>query len=219
MISDFSYYPQKIPAMNRDWLVIDDGQCQPRPSTRDWNLIRDKYYLHQFLTEIVTLLNEVQDETEEWDRLPQIRMRVRQLVTNSYWVQTQHQPPNPNTGVSIVTLYDEIGYPLTVQNVSFAPGMISPIHCHGTWGVVALLQGQEKHTFWRRTHDPEFPDRIACVGERILQAGELISFTPHAIHQVETVGDEPSITFNLYGDTQPRSRFSFDPVTHTAKSF
>lgn len=203
----------------RDWLVAETGDCQARPSMREWDLLREHYYLHRFLTEIVDLLDQAVTETEEWDFLPQIRMAVRQLITNSYWVQTQFLPPDPKTGFSILTLYDEIGYPLTVQNVSFAPGTLSPIHNHGTWAVVAVLQGQEKHTFWRRSHDREFPDRIEQVGEKVFLPGEIISFVPEAIHQVEAVGDEPVVTFHLYGDTQPKSRFEFEPATHTAKVF
>jgi predicted metal-dependent enzyme (double-stranded beta helix superfamily) len=186
---------------------------------RDWDLMRDRYYLHQFLSEIIEVIGEAKTELDEWDFLPQIRMRVRQLVTNSYYVQTQHLPPDPKTGFAILTLYDEIGYPLTIQNVTFAPGTLSPIHNHGSWGVVAVLKGQEKHTFWRRAGDPEFPDRIELVGERILKPGEIISFTPAAIHQVKAVGDEPAVTFHLYGDLQPRSRFEFEPETSTAKHF
>lgn len=204
---------------SQDWLVTDEGQCQARPSAREWDLLRERYYLHQFLTEVIDLLNQARDERDEWDFLPQIRMRVRQLVTNSYWVQTQYREACPKTGISILTLYDEIGYPLTVQTVTFAPGTISPIHNHGTWGVVAMLKGQEKHTFWRRVNDPESPDRIECVGEKILNPREIISFMPQAIHHVEAVGNQPTVTFNLYGDVQPRSRFEFNPTTHTAKHF
>lgn len=204
---------------SRDWLVNDVGLCEPRPGMRDWDLMRDRYYLHQFLSEIIEVIGEAKTELDEWDFLPQIRMRVRQLVTNSYYVQTQHLPPDPKTGFAILTLYDEIGYPLTIQNVTFAPGTLSPIHNHGSWGVVAVLKGQEKHTFWRRAGDPEFPDRIELVGERILKPGEIISFTPAAIHQVKAVGDEPAVTFHLYGDLQPRSRFEFEPETSTAKHF
>lgn len=203
--------------MTRDWLVTDDGQCQFRPAKREWDLIRDYYYLHRFLTEIVDLLDKVNSEVE-WDYLPQIRMRVRQLITNSYWVQSQYLAPCPKTGISILTLYDEIGYPLTVQNVTFAPGFVSPIHNHGTWGVIAVLKGQEKHTFWRRV-DAAHPHKIERVGEQIFNPGEIISLMPDAIHQVEAVGDEPTVTFNIYGDTQPRSRFEFEPTTYTAKSF
>jgi predicted metal-dependent enzyme (double-stranded beta helix superfamily) len=203
----------------RDWLVTDEGNCEARPSMKEWNLIRDKYYFHRFLTEIVDLIETVANEQEEWDYLPQIRMRVRQLITNSYWLHTQVPEPCSKTGVSILPLYDEIGYPLTVQNVCCSPGVISPIHNHGTWGVVAVLKGQEKHTFWKRSPKPDIPDKIEAVGEKILKPGEIISFTPQAIHQVQAIGNEPSITFNIYGDTQPRSRFYFDPMTHKAKSF
>lgn len=202
-----------------DWLVMGDGICQPRPTARSWDLIRERYYLHHFLTEIIDILESAPCEAEEWDYLPQIRMRVRQLILNSYWVQTRYVEPSPTTGVSVLTLYDEIGYPLTVQVVVTAPGTVSPIHNHGTWGVVAVLKGSENHILWRRIGDSALPDKIERVQEKLLTSGEIISFTPDAIHQVEVVGDQPSVTFNLYGDTQPRSRFEFEPTTHTAKYF
>ncbi|MBD2459907.1 cupin [Oscillatoria sp. FACHB-1407] len=205
--------------INQDWLVTSDGQCQPRPSSREWDLIRDRYYLHQFLSEIVDMLNSVSDPADEWDYLPQIRMRVRQLITNSYWVRSQFADPDPKTGVAILTLYDEIGYPLTVQTVITNPGVCSPIHNHGTWGVIAVLQGREEHTFWRCTGDLDSPDRIELVGLKTLCPTEIISFVPDAIHRVKAIGNEPVVAFHLYGDTQPRSRFEFNPATHTAKPF
>jgi predicted metal-dependent enzyme (double-stranded beta helix superfamily) len=42
---------------------------------------------------------------------------------------------------------------------------------------------------------------------------------PDAIHSVEAIGDEPTISFNLYGETDYDQRFEFDPVTCTAKNF
>lgn len=206
-------------SISRDWLVTDQGDCEPRPSLRDWDLIRENYYLHQFLSEIVDLLGGAKDAKDEWDFLPQIRMRTRQLIINSYWVRSQYLLPDAKTGVAIQTLYDEIGYPLTIQTVTFAPGVVSPIHNHGTWGVVGILQGQEKHSFWKRVPDTQYPDRIEQVDEKVLHPGEIISFVPEAIHQVEAIGNEPAVTFHLYGDTQPRSRFEFNPITHTAKHF
>lgn len=204
---------------SRDWLVTADGRCEPRPSARDWDLIREKYYFHQFLSEMIDIVDQAQDEAEEWNHLPQIRMRVRQLVMNSYWIRTQFLPPNPQTGVGVLTLYDEIGYPLTVQNETMLPGTSSTIHNHGTWGVVTVISGKEEHTFWRRVPDSRTPHRIEMVGQKTLIPGEVLSFMPDAIHQVRAIASRPTVSFCLYGDTQPRSRFRFDPIAHTAKLF
>jgi predicted metal-dependent enzyme (double-stranded beta helix superfamily) len=204
---------------SKDWIVTDDGHCESRPASREWDLIRDKYYFHEFLTDIINLLRDIRNEEDEWNYLPQMRMRVRQLAINSYWLHTQYPEPSPKTGMATRTLYNEIGYPLSVQTATFAPNVSSNIHNHGTWGVVAVLKGQEKHTFWKHVDDPQFPNKIEMVGEKILKAGEIISFTPHAIHQVTAIGNEPAFSFTMYGDPLPRSRFIFDITKHTAKPF
>ncbi|WP_414513172.1 cupin [Nostoc sp. PCC 9305] len=200
----------------RDWLLTGDGQHQACKSVRAWDLLRENYRLYRFLTEVEDVLNGSDNET---NCLPEIRMLVRRLIVNSYWVRSQHLEPSPKTGTSVLLLYDELGFPLTVQTVTFAPGTRSNIHNHGTWGIVAVLKGQEKNTFWRRTNSPEFQDKIEPTGEVTLSPGDIISFTPDAIHCVEAVGDEPTVTFNIYGETDPNERFEFDPIKYSAKNF
>ncbi|MEO1133395.1 MAG: cupin domain-containing protein [Cyanobacteria bacterium J06639_1] len=203
----------------RDWFVDEGGQCQPRPAARPWDLLRERYYLHQFLTEIIEIVGNAPHELDEWDFLPQIRRKVRQLIVNSYWVKTQCAAPSDRASVNITTLYDEIGYPLTVQNVVTKPGTLSSIHNHGSWGVVCQIRGEERHTFWRRANPLKNPFQIEPVGDRILHPGDILSLHPGAIHQVETLEPELAFSFQLYGDTQPKSRFQFEPATQTAKQF
>ena len=203
----------------QDWFVDEDGFCQPRPASREWDLVRDGYYLHQFLTEILDIVAHSRHESEEWNYLPQIRRKVRQLIINSYWVNTKCSQPDVQTGVNVTTLYDEIGYPLTVQNVATRPGTLSSIHNHGAWGVVFQLRGAERHTFWRRIGTSGERLRIECVGECLLEPGEILSFHPRAIHQAETIGIENSLAFQLYGDTQAKGRFQFEPKTQTASPY
>jgi predicted metal-dependent enzyme (double-stranded beta helix superfamily) len=200
----------------RDWLITGNGEYQACKSVRAWDLLRENYRLYRFLTEVEDVLNSADDEST---CLPEIRMLVRRLIVNSYWVRSQHLEPSPKTGTSVLLLYDELGFPLTVQTVTFAPGTQSTIHNHGTWGVVAVLKGQERNTFWRRSQNPEFPDQIEKTGEIELLPGDIISFTPDAIHSVQAVGNEPTVTFNVYGETEPKDRFEFDFVTHKAKKF
>ncbi len=200
----------------RDWLLTGDGRYQACKSVRAWDLLRDNYRVYRFLTEVEDVLNNVEDESS---CLPEIRMLVRRLIVNSYWVGSQYLEPSPKTGTSVLLLYDELGFPLTVQTVTFAPGTKSNIHNHGTWGVVAVLKGQEKNTFWQRTQSSESPDKIEYVGELILSPGDIISFTPDAIHCVEALGNEPTVTFNVYGETDPKERFEFDPVSNNVRKF
>ena len=84
---------------------------------------------------------------------------------------------------------------------------------------MALVSGQEKNTLWRRSPTLEQPDQIEQTGDVMIEPGDIISFVPDAIHCVEALGDEPTISFNLYGLTDYKARYKFDPNTHTAVLF
>lgn len=198
-----------------NWIVLDDctrSAHYPQPT----ELPRNPYRLYRFLTDLEDILLTI---PEDGDRLKAIMPLVRHLLTSSYWLQMEYDQPSPKTGWSVKTLYREPEYPLTVQMVAWKPGTSSPIHNHGTWGIVALIDGTEKNRFWKRSPTAEFPDKLELVGEQILQPGEIIGFMPGAIHSVESVGDEPTISFNIYGETDYSQRFRFDTIKHTAKKF
>ena len=112
-----------------------------------------------------------------------------------------------------------MAFPFTDQTVTFNQGTQSNYLNHGTWGIVAILKGKEKNTIWKRNPTAEYPDKIETAGELVLTPGDIISFAPGAIHSVEAVSDEPTVTFNLYGETTSKERFEFDTVHHTAKNF
>jgi len=199
----------------QDFLILDGGQCQalfPDPFIPTLN----PYRLYRFLTHLEDVLAQ---ETDDALRLQQIIPLVRSLLTSSTWLQMEYQLPSPQTGWSVKMLYREPEFPLTVQMVSWLPGYRSTIHNHATWGVVALISGQEKNTFWRRSPIADHPDRIEPVGEQVLVPGDIVGFMPGAIHSVEALGDEPTISFNLYGVTDFSQRFEFDSINHTAKRF
>ncbi|MEL6320764.1 MAG: cupin, partial [Cyanobacteria bacterium J06626_14] len=72
---------------------------------------------------------------------------------------------------------------------------------------------------WRRSPTPEHPGHIEKVGEQYLVPGDIIGFTPNAIHCIEAISDEPTISFNLYGVTDYPNRYQFDVTNHTASKF
>ena len=198
-----------------NWIVHDDSTKEAYyPDEKE--LTVDPYRLFRFLSDLEDVLLDI---PENRDRLRAIMPLVRHLLTSSYWLQMEYDQPSPKTGWSVKMLYREPEYPLTVQMVAWQPGAASPIHNHATWGVVALISGEEKNRFWKRSPTSEHPDRLELVGEQILQPGEIISFMPGAIHSVESIGDEPTVSFNLYGETNYKQRFQFDTIKHTAKNF
>lgn len=202
----------------QNWLVTDSGQCRELelpPRDCDWV---SPYRLYRLLTELEDILRDTDDNVRRLQRLCPL---VRQFLNDSPWLPLQYilAEPDPDRGWSVSMLYDETDYPLTVQMVTWNPGIVSPVHNHATWGLVALLHGSEKNTFWRRSPDSDAPDRIESTGDRILEPGEIITFLPDAIHCVEALGDEPTVSFNLYGETDYSRRFEFDPAAQTAKLF
>ncbi len=200
---------------NSDWLVTDDGHLHTLGAVNAQEPER-VYRLYRFLTDLEDVLAAVADDPQ---RLRAIAPLVRTLLLSSYWLQLEHKPPDPKTGWAVNFLYREHKFPLTVQMVTWQPGTMSTIHNHATWGLVALIGGQERNHLWRRSPTPEQPHRIEPAGEVVLSPGDIITFTPGAIHQVEPLGDEPTISFNLYGVTDLQQRYVFDPAGQTAKLF
>lgn len=197
----------------KNWLVTDDGNCVEFGAVASEPPERT-YRMYRFLTEMEDIL---EGEPDDAKRVQAIIPLVRKLLISSYWLQMEHKPPGEKTGWSVNFLYQDHDYPITVQMVAWAPGSESKIHNHATWGIVAMVGGSEKNTFWRQ--DAGDPEAIAPAGEQILEPGDMIGFTSNAVHKVAPLGDEPTISFNLYGVTDKPSRYQYEKETLTASRF
>jgi predicted metal-dependent enzyme (double-stranded beta helix superfamily) len=201
--------------MSDEWLVDHRGEALVlQPCSLE--VADDRpYRLYRFLTEVEDIVTTLVDPIEQ---LQAIVPRVRRLLTGS-WLEIMPIVPDPDLGWEVVTLYDEPLFPLTVQMVAWAPGTQSPVHNHGCWGVIALMSGQEQNQFWRRSPTDESPDRLEIAGETIIDPGQIITFLPEAIHQITALGTTPTISFNLYGETDYDQRFEFDLNSNQAALF
>ncbi len=200
---------------NANWLLTDEGELRQFGSA-DIESPPQVYRLYHFLTDLDAALEKFEDDVS---RVEAIVPLVRKLLVSSYWLQMEYDPPSPKTGWAVKFLYREYQYPLTVQMVTWQPGTPSTIHNHGTWGIVALLGGQERNRFWRRAAEPKHPYNIESTGELLLNPGDVIGFTSDAIHAIESIGDETTVSFNLYGITNYDRRYKFHPESRTAEKF
>ncbi len=227
---------------NHDYLVGNDGACQVLStssqlsdgnpsSTAEMSLEANSeqpYRLYRFLTDLEDIVHRHADDRAQLQALCPL---VRRLLASSSWLELSAPQPAPGKEWGVSILYDEPFFPITVQLVTWQPGATSPIHNHGGWGIVALISGQEKNQFWRRSHNavdhnldhtsqtPEYPHQIEAVGDRLLLPGDIITFLPDAIHSVEALGDAPTVSFNVYGPTQYDQRFQYNPQTQDAVRF
>jgi predicted metal-dependent enzyme (double-stranded beta helix superfamily) len=196
-----------------DWLVTGQGECQAI-ATSPISDSNQPYRLYRFLTDVEDLLT---DSKGDRSLLIDLMPLVRKLLNSSIWMSLADLEPDPELGWAVQVLYDAPDFPLTVQLVSWLPDRVSPIHNHGTWGIVAILAGLEKNHFWTRTGDRRFPDKLKSTGDLTLEAGETIGFTGNAIHSIEAL--EPTISFNMYGETKYDQRFEFNLASSTAQLF
>lgn len=198
-----------------NWIIENDSSREIY-ETVEPEVSQQPYRLYRFLTDLEDVLLNIPSDR---DRLKAIFPLVRKLLMSSYWLQMEYREPNPETGWSVKTLYKELDYPITIQTVAWLPGNVSPIHNHATWGIVALMDGQEKNRFWKRSANKEYPHKIELIDEYNFIPGDIIGLMPDAIHSVEPLGPEPTITFNIYGETDFPQRYEFDSVNHSIKNF
>lgn len=195
----------------QDWHVDNQGKIVAGASGDDFELPEEEYRLYRFLTEVEDLLRQ---DPEDGVFVRQLAPMVRRLLMSSYWLQGSYSEPDPKKGWSVDFLYDEPGFPLTIQMVAWKPGSVSPIHNHAAWGLVAFIEGMEKNTFWRETEAG-----IETIGEQIFEMGDIVTFEPQAIHHIEALGEETIVSFNIYGKTDYKNRYRFNAETGTKEKF
>jgi predicted metal-dependent enzyme (double-stranded beta helix superfamily) len=98
-----------------------------------------------------------------------------------------------------------IGEHLSLYALVWKPGQWSPVHDHGSWGVVGVIEGALHERAWLRTSPDDGRDRgISLVpgGVLVLDPGSVTSFVPNPDHiHVTGVPDgaQPALTLHLYG--------------------
>jgi predicted metal-dependent enzyme (double-stranded beta helix superfamily) len=111
---------------------------------------------------------------------------------------------------------------LTLVRARFGPETMTPIHSHGSWGVVGVYEGRDRYQVWRRV-DPGTgagEADVELVEERILEPGDAIVLPPppQDIHAQQGMDGEAAYEYVLFGaNTMILPRLYFDPEAQTAR--
>lgn len=109
----------------------------------------------------------------------------------------------------------------SVASAVWDVGQVTPIHDHGTWGVIGIYRGVEHE---RRYEPPAVPGESAPVylGQHDLPTGSvsICCKSDADVHQVSCGTDVPCIGIHVYGaDIGSIQRRAFDPSTGAVTLF
>jgi predicted metal-dependent enzyme (double-stranded beta helix superfamily) len=148
--------------------------------------------------------------------LDQVKPLVERLARSRSWLKPEHYECDPEQGFGVHILHEDSDHSLWVVAVAWLPKRGAPPHNHGTWAVVAGIDGEEKNVLWRRRGG-----QLERQGSEVLGPGQVAAFLGNAIHSVANEGDRTTLSLHVYGRNlnlvAERSRF--DPETGAEAPF
>ena len=106
---------------------------------------------------------------------------------------------------------------LTLVLGRFLPDAPTPVHDHGSWGIIYVLKGHDRYVHWQRLDDGTNPERAQLIveHEKVLGPGDSTHWfdPPKDIHSQQGHGDTV-LELVLFGrDTMRAPRHYFDVET------
>ena len=120
------------------------------------------------------------------------------------FLEPRHQQSDPDHYARNL-VYDAPDASLSLYTLVWLPGQWTPVHDHGSWGVVGVLEGVlEERSYVRLSSDRGADEGIALArgGVILLGRGAVTSFVPNPdhIHVTGVPPDRPrAVSLHLYG--------------------
>ena len=169
------------------------------------------YTLSQFVEDLRVITRETRNHGAIIDR---VRPLARRLALSKEWLEKRHYACDAAQGFGVHLLHEEADHTLAVFAVAWLPGRGAPPHDHGTWAVVAGVDGTEKNVYWKRLDDGSRPGyaEIEQQGAEMVAPGEVVALLPDAIHSVVNGTDAVTLSLHVYGrHLNYTGRSQFDP--------
>ncbi len=149
------------------------------------------------------LVSDLRDMKErgakEGEMLAEAPDLLKRLVLMKHnWLRSYMYEPvrAASEGSSSYRIHEEPDHSLSLFVVTWPPTAETQPHDHGTWVVVAGLEGREIHHRWKRTNGG---DEVERSGEDRIETGTIVTLPRDAIHSFENDSGTVSVTLQLYG--------------------
>lgn len=122
------------------------------------------------------------------------------------FLEPRHYRGNP-AGYTRNLVFDAPDASLSLYAIVWLPGQWTPVHDHGSWGVVGVLEGVLEERSYVRLSPDRGADReidLARGGTVLLSRGAVTSFVPNPdhIHVTGVPAERPrAVSLHLYGRT------------------
>jgi predicted metal-dependent enzyme (double-stranded beta helix superfamily) len=177
----------------------------------------ETYTLDDYVEDLRRITRETADEDEILRRVGPL---ARRLALEKSWLEPKHYETNAEQGFAAYLLHEEPDHSLAVFLANWLPGRGAPPHDHGTWAVVAGVEGVERNIRYRRLDDGSRPGHaeLEVKSELEADAGDLICMKTGGIHAVRNETDRVSLSLHTYGrhvNYTKRSQFDLEKKQQT----
>lgn len=179
----------------------------------------EPYTLERYVEDLRRITREASDENEIIERVGPL---ARRMATEKLWLKPEHYETDAEQGFNPFLLHEEPDHSLAVIAVNWLPGRGAPPHDHGTWAVVAGVEGVEHNIRYLRVDDGSRPDYAALEVKHDFDAGagDLICMKTGGIHAVRNDSNRVTLSLHTYGmHVNYTERSQYDLTTGQKKDF
>ena len=176
--------------------------------------------MEEFIKEVDILVNEIQDELELTSKISII---LNPILENPFLL-TKEQLLVKKDGFTLNRVHIATDESFSIGVGIWDVGQTTPIHDHGTWGVIGIYRGIEKEESFSNigTRKNGSAAIINPMGNRLAKPGEtfVCCTKDKDLHRVTCASDEPVVGIHVYGgDLSKIPRFKYDEISGEVTSF
>ena len=175
--------------------------------------------LDRYIEELRDVLSATEDEEQIIARVGPLAQRVAQAKD---WLQPKHYETDAEQGFGVHLLHEEPDHSMAVFLVAWLPGRGTPPHDHGTWAVVAGVEGEERNIRYERRDDRSRPGyaELGVKHDFVAAEGDLVCMKTGGIHAVHNETDRVTLSLHTYGKhINHTNRSQFDLQSNEEKAF
>lgn len=174
---------------------------------------------HPALKQFIAELHEIVEQGGDEQSITQsVAEKMKILLGNKNVLPQQVMQPNKDHYV-MYPVYVAPDDSFSIASAVWGVNQTTPIHDHGTWGVIGIVQGSELEIRYQRD---EMTQSVLWKDESIIQENDVVvcCTSDQDVHKVACASNIPCVGIHVYGGNIGEiERRSYHPETNQVKTF